>query len=287
MLIRRVIVAPLTMTALLAVGGCVIGDVDRAGDDAGIHPTSATTDARPSADASRGDGRPPADEKTPAVLDGAVIWIDPGHAGIAPPADLLVTDGRGGMKPCNTSGTSADDGWPEHTFNWELGQRLTRMLQERGARVKLSRANDDARADCIDERARRENASDADVVVSLHADGASEGARGFHVSAISSPLPENDVEGSTRLAEALRDAMVDAGFTPSNYLGSEGLNPRSDLTGLNLSTKPKALLEFGNMRDSADIAILRSPEGQERLAAAVVEGIARYLDAAKGEAGRT
>lgn len=211
------------------------------------------------------------------VFAGKTIYLDPGHAGTPPPQELLVTDGRGGQKPCNTSGTSSNDGFPEHTFNWLMAQEIRHILERRGATVLLTRTDDVGRADCIDARAEKENASGADAVISLHADGASEGNRGFHVSAITSPLPGNDVEGSTGLAESLRDAFLAAGFAPSNYLGVDGLNPRADLTGLNLSTRPKALVEYGNMRDSADLALLASAEGRRRLAEATVAGLEAFL----------
>ncbi|WP_448852444.1 N-acetylmuramoyl-L-alanine amidase [Corynebacterium sp. 335C] len=294
-------VAALALAAALPLGACTIGDssgtaVDRAGDrPAAGREDSGSDGAAPD---ERGDGSLPAGAKDPAAeassrtaatsarepspgdlgaLRGAVIALDPGHAGTAPPADQMVTDGRGGMKQCNTTGTASNAGWPEHTFNWVLAQRIKKKLEAAGATVLLSRADDTGRAACIDERTETENASDADVVVSIHADGNGEGARGFHVSAIADPLPGNLAEESSRLAADLRDAMVAQGFQTSNYLGVDGLNPRSDLTGLNLSTKPKALMEFGNMRDSQDIALLESEDGQERMAQAMVEGINDYL----------
>lgn len=210
-------------------------------------------------------------------LDGTTIALDPGHAGTPPPASDMVTDGRGGLKPCNTSGTAATDGWPEHTFNWLITEQIASILEENGATVLLSRTDDSGRAACIDERAFVENDSAADAVLSLHADGNNEGNRGFHLSAIADPLPENDAEGSAELAESLQAALISAGFTPSNYLGTEGLYPRSDLTGLNLSTKPKVLVEFGNMQDSTDIALLSSEDGREQLATAIAAGLANFL----------
>lgn len=210
-------------------------------------------------------------------LQGTTISLDPGHAGTPPPVSDMVTDGRGGLKPCNTSGTAASDGWPEHTFNWLITGQIASILEENGATVLLSREDDSERAACIDERAYIENDSDADAVLSLHADGNTEGNRGFHLSAISDPLPENDADGSTKLAESLQSAMLSAGFEPSNYLGVDGLYPRSDLTGLNLSTKPKVLVEFGNMQDSTDFALLSSEEDRERLAEAIAAGLANFL----------
>lgn len=223
-----------------------------------------------------GDRGPGGDGAVPGrPLSGRVIYLDPGHAGALPDPMPQVTDGRGGTKPCQVSGTAANDGWPEHTFNWLMAGEIRSRLEALGATVLLSRDDDESIADCIDERARKENASDADLVVSLHADGSSEGNRGFHVIAVADPLPGNDADGSLALARSLRDSLVAAGFAPSNYLGKDGIDLRSDLTGLNLSEKPKALIEFGNMRDSSDIALMHSDDGRARMADAVVAGISR------------
>lgn len=205
------------------------------------------------------------------------MYLDPGHAGTAPPAELTADDGRGGTKPCNAPGTASDAGWPEHTFTWEISQQLRTILEDAGVTVLLSRADDVHRADCIDERTYKENASAADVVVSLHADVSGPGNTGFHISAVTDPLPHNLAGESSRLASTVRDAMVSAGLPVSNYLGTDGLNPRADLTGLNLSTKPKILIEFGNMRNADDLAALRSREGRRQRARAVAEGLASYL----------
>ncbi len=205
------------------------------------------------------------------------MYLDPGHAGTAPPAELTADDGRGGTKPCNAPGTASDDGWPEHTFTWEISQQLRTILEDAGVTVLLSRADDVHPADCIDERTYKENASAADVVVSLHADVSGPGNTGFHISAVTDPLPHNLAGESSRLASTVRDAMVSAGLPVSNYLGTDGLNPRADLSGLNLSTKPKILIEFGNMRNADDLAALRSREGRRQRARAVAEGLASYL----------
>ncbi|WP_417287978.1 N-acetylmuramoyl-L-alanine amidase [Corynebacterium variabile] len=211
------------------------------------------------------------------ALAGRTVYLDPGHAGTAPPAKLTADDGRGGTKPCNAPGTASADGWPEHTFTWEISQQLRTILEDAGATVLLSRADDVHRADCIDARTYKENASAADVVVSLHADVSGPGNTGFHISAVTDPLPHNLADQSSLLASTVRDAMVSAGLPVSNYLGTDGLNPRADLSGLNLSTKPKILIEFGNMRDADDLAALRSQEGRRQRARAVAEGLASYL----------
>jgi N-acetylmuramoyl-L-alanine amidase len=79
------------------------------------------------------------------------------------------------------------------------------------------------------------------------------------------------------LAADLRDGLVAAGFPRSTYIGRDGLSPRPDLAGLNLATRPTALVECANMRNPAEAAVVSSAAGRDRYAAAIAEGILRFL----------
>ena len=68
-----------------------------------------------------------------------------------------------------------------------------------------------------------------------------------------------------------------AGMPVSTYDGVNGVQPRSDLAGLNLTTVPKILIECGNMRNVTDAALLSSSGFQQRAAAALDTAIVRYL----------
>ncbi|WP_233434507.1 N-acetylmuramoyl-L-alanine amidase [Nocardia yamanashiensis] len=212
-------------------------------------------------------------------IAGRTIVLDPGHngGGAAHPEVInsQVSDGRGGTKACNTTGTAANDGYTEHEFNWDVAQRVRDLLTARGYQVIMSR--DSGAGPCVDERGTLGNRTGAAAVVSIHADGAPAGAHGFHVAHSSPPLNQAQGEPSQRLATALRDSLVRSGFQTSTYIGSDGLNPRSDLAGLNHSDRPTALVECGNMRDPGDIAVLESADGRARLAEAIAGAVAGYV----------
>jgi N-acetylmuramoyl-L-alanine amidase len=114
-------------------------------------------------------------------------------------------------------------------------------------------------------------------VVSIHADGAAPSGHGFHVAYSDPPL--NDVQRGPAhtLAADLRDGLVHGGFTPSTYIGRDGLSPRVDLAGLNLATRPTALVECANMRNPQEAALVSSAAGRDRYAAAIADGILRFL----------
>jgi N-acetylmuramoyl-L-alanine amidase len=73
--------------------------------------------------------------------------------------------------------------------------------------------------------------------------------------------------------------MRAAGFHDADYIGHDGLSPRSDLAGLNLATRPAALVECANMRDPAEAALVSSEAGRARYATAIARGVLAYLDA--------
>ena len=79
------------------------------------------------------------------------------------------------------------------------------------------------------------------------------------------------------LGTALRDALRAAGFHDSTYLGEQGISLRPDLAGLNLATRPAALVECANMRNPAEAAVVSSADGRQRYAAALAAGILAYL----------
>ena len=78
----------------------------------------------------------------------------------------------------------------------------------------LSRPDDISVGSCVDARAEAANSSGADVVVSIHADGAAAGAEGFHVCYSAPPLNAVCRPGpSVTFAETMRDSLVTAGLT--------------------------------------------------------------------------
>lgn len=218
---------------------------------------------------------------TPASAAGAapVVLLDPGHNGGNADAPERITrrvpDGRGGRKPCNTTGTATDAGYPEHAFAWDLAQRVRARLERSGVRVVLTRGDDRGVGPCVDARGAAGARTGAQAAVSLHADGAAPSARGFHV--VHADPPVRGGERSVRLATALRDALRDARFPPARHAGSAGLDARDDLAGLNHSTVPTALVEAANMRHPEDARLVSTPAGRDRYADAVAAGVLAFL----------
>jgi N-acetylmuramoyl-L-alanine amidase len=219
----------------------------------------------------------------PANIAGMVVFLDPGHNG-ANDASISrqVPTGRGGTKDCQASGTSTDNGFAEHTFNWDTVLRIRAELTALGVRTAMSRGDDTGVGPCVDERAAMANALKPDAIVSIHADGGPPSGRGFHVNYSAPPLNDAQAGPSVQFAQIMRDQLVGSGIPAANYIGSNGLYPRADLSGLNLAQYPSILVELGNMKNPADSALMVSPDGQQKYADAVVRGIAGYLGVKSG-----
>jgi N-acetylmuramoyl-L-alanine amidase len=214
----------------------------------------------------------------PANIAGKIVFLDPGHNGSNDASiSRQVPTGRGGTKDCQASGTSTEDGYPEHTFAWETTLRIRQALSALGVRTAMSRGDDTGLGPCVDERAAMANSLKPNAVVSIHADGGPPTGRGFHVLYSSPPLNDAQTGPSPRFAAIMRDQLQAAGFVPSTYIGTSGLNPRADIAGLNLAQFPSILVELGNMKNPVDSALMKTPEGRQKYADAVVRGIAGFL----------
>lgn len=213
-------------------------------------------------------------------LAGKVVTIDPGHNGgnASHPDEInkLVPMGGGKTKACDTTGTETNDGkLTEFAFALDVALRLRTILQSQGAKVVMTRTTSLGVGPCIDERARIGNAAHSDAAISIHGDGGPPSGRGFHVirpkgvSGQSKPL----LAASDLLGRRVRTALRAKGYRPATYIGIAGLDLRDDLGGLNLSKVPKVLVEMGNMRNSADATLMKSPAQRQRMAVALATAL--------------
>jgi N-acetylmuramoyl-L-alanine amidase len=227
----------------------------------------------------------PSPTSTPQPLAGQVIALDPGHNGAnwSHPAIInRLVNVISEWKPCDTAGAQTDAGYAEHAFTFDVAMRLDRLLRAEGATVVLTRHNDHGVGPCVTQRAAIGNRAHADAAISIHADGGPPTGTGFEVIAPGrlAGAPDGPVIGrSGRLAVDIRNAYHRMTREPySDYVGERGLDVRTDLGGLNLSTVPKVFIECGNMRNSADAARLTSPRFRERIALALAAGFTAFLN---------
>jgi N-acetylmuramoyl-L-alanine amidase len=218
-------------------------------------------------------------------LSGKLILLDPGHQlGNSNPRfrkQMAQTRFNGTIvKGCNTTGTATNAGFPEATFNWRVANRLKARLEQAGARVEMTRSVNsyDAWGPCVWDRAKLANRLDADIMLSIHADGAPSSGRGFFLLApgLVKGWTEDVVKPGRRLANAMIAGMTQAGATPSNYVSGQ-LMVSKDTTGLNFSDVPTVTVELGNMRNAEEARRMSSKAGQRQYADWLYSGIERYF----------
>jgi N-acetylmuramoyl-L-alanine amidase len=257
--------------------GCGAGTRSASAGTAGAAaPPAAITDTADTVTA-------PAAAAAPLPLAGRVITLDPGHNGgnftHENVISRLVNDGNG-VKECDTTGTAAPDGYRETDFNWSVAQRLRALLDAAGAHVVMTRHSNTGVGPCITERAAIGNRARSDAAISIHADGGPPGGSGFAIlvpAPIASRANQAIIAPSLRLAVRLRTALLRAELHPSSYDGVDGLAPRSDLGGLNLSRVPKVFVEVANMQNAADEAPMERASYRERVARAMLAALESYL----------
>lgn len=283
---RRSLVFSLICAVLVLPGltGCDTNPPDESAGSTPSEGTSNSTDTVPSTDSESSTGSeasPDADGQKipttePAVdLSGRTVAIDPGHNGgnASHPSEIAspVPGGRGGTKACNTTGTATSTDYPEADFNWAVAQQLKQELKDAGAKVVMSRDDNDGVGPCVDERGTF--ADDADLMVSIHANGTETAStKGFHVI-VAKPGSSDAVEDdSNRLADSMSEAMSGP-FTPNSAYGKDAISRRPDLAGLNNASVPAVIVECGEMRNADEAKTMESKSGQKKYANALLQGI--------------
>ena len=247
---------------------------DAAASPAALRASPGTSSATPR------PSRPPSAPAKP--LAGITVGIDPGHNGLngTDPSFInhLIWNGRE-SETCDTTGTQTAGGYTEARFNFNVARYLRAALLADGARVVMTRPNNHGVGPCVDRRAQILNHSGARVAIDIHADGGPPGGRGFTVLEPVADGPNDHViRSSERFGRDVRAALLAHTSMPvSDYYGSNGIQFRNDLAGLNLTTVPKVLIESGNMVNATDAALLTSPRFQRQLAAALLAAILAFL----------
>lgn len=187
----------------------------------------------------------PAAELKP--LSGRLIVVDPGHGGEDRgvcyfPQDLI-----------------------EKEINLDVARRVAARLEAEGARVILTREEDAYVS--LDERAARANEAGADLFLSVHTNRIPGHPECYGAQTFYHPSSE---EGK-RLAGLVQEELLK--IDPENY--------RSALPGdyrvLRLSQMPGVIVEIGFMTNARDRGLIATGAYRDRVAGAVVRGVARYF----------
>ncbi|MFE6056140.1 N-acetylmuramoyl-L-alanine amidase [Kitasatospora sp. NPDC056446] len=251
-------------------------------------PTPAPTPSAPPETPAPPASAPASAPAAPATtgLAGRTVVLDPGHnpGNSAHTAEInRQVDIGNARKECDTTGTETNAGYTEADYTLDVSRRARAILVARGATVVLVQDGDRPWGPCIDERARTGTEAHADAAVSVHGDGGPAGGSGFHVIMPAKVVAGKAdtsaiVEPSHRLGLLLRDRFHAATGEPyADYIANQGLDTRSDLGGLNLSTVPKVFIECGNMRNSTDAKRMTDPQWRQQAAQGIADALTAFL----------
>lgn len=180
-----------------------------------------------------------------SILAGKTIVIDPGHGGSDP-------------------GTIGHGGTFEKDVIMAIAQQVVRLLRDAGATVLMTR-EDDVRIDLY-VRAEMANRAGADVFVSIHLNAFTNPELAgtetyYHPSS----------QAGYRLALALHQALIAELGRPNRGIRS------ADFVVLRETAMPAALLEILYLSNPEEEKLINDPAVQQRVAKAIVEGLANYF----------
>jgi N-acetylmuramoyl-L-alanine amidase len=208
-------------------------------------------------------------------LAGRVVCIDPGHQGKGDPAEEAVGPGSAEMKAKMAAGaTGVASKVPEYKLTLAVGLKVKAELEKLGATVVMTRETNDVNIS-NKERAELANKKGAELVVRIHADGASDGK----VKGVSVLVPgkaglkdEAVVAKSRKAGEVILQA-----YAAATGAASRGVVERNDMTGFNWSTVPVVLIELGFMSNAEEDQLMETEAYQGKMAEGIVKGVVGYL----------
>jgi N-acetylmuramoyl-L-alanine amidase len=265
---------------VLAVFGLMVAGCSSSTSTAPAMPATTTTTTSTASSTTSKPEPEPEPKKLP--LAGEIVGIDPGHNG-RNYTDLsylnhLIWNGRED-ESCDTTGTETDAGYTEAQFNWNVARYLQSDLKVEGAKVVLTRHSNHGIGPCVNTRSEIINRARANVAIDIHADGGPADGRGVAVLLPVADGPNDHViAASKRFGRVLLSRYrALTGMPDSTYDGVDGVEPRDNLAGLNLTKVPKVLIECGNMRNTTDAALLVKPAFQRLTARAFAQAITEFL----------
>lgn len=211
----------------------------------------------------------------PAGSTGDIICIDPGHQSRGNNGKEPEGPGSQTMKTKVAGGTGGVvSGVPEYQLTLTIGMMLKTELQNRGYTVVMTRESNDVDIS-NKERADIATAAGAAATIRIHADGvdsASASGASVLVPGSSNPYIPELAGSSSQLGSCIINSYCAAtGMKNRGVVGSD------NMTGINWSTNPVALLELGFMTNPTDDANMQDDTYQQLMVRGIADGIDAYF----------
>lgn len=194
-----------------------------------------------------------------AVAQGPLVVIDPGHGGVDPGA-------------VNEAG-----GVLEKTVNIEISRRLARILESQGLRVRMTRQDDSLRPHPgnrghvrrdlgLDERVALANRLEADLFISVHANGFwDRRCAGVEIFYCPGSTESRRLAGHFHKAVSADHTSPPCKVRPCGYFV------------LRQTAMPAVVVEVGYISNPREARLLSQPAYQERLAQTFARAVNSYF----------
>ncbi len=190
------------------------------------------------------------------------VILDPGHGGEDPGAEGIL------------------DGYSESDYTMEQAEICSLVLRRRGWEVVWTRTDDINVSESAS--ARLANAEEADVYISLHANGAGPTAHGYEVLYWHSSTRGADLADTIVkiLAEYVGTGMRNRGIHPRYPRSEKGHSPHEyrGATVLGKTNMPAVIVEAGFISNYHDATALQSLAYQVLLAQAIADAIEEVIE---------
>ncbi len=217
-------------------------------------------------------------EKAASQEEKIIIAIDASHQ--AKGADLeekepIGPDAEETAKGFSTGISGTVSGLTEAELNLSVAKELKKQLENRGYEVYMTR--DSEESDLSEaERAKEVNASGAQILISLHANGGEDSTEnGVSVMAPSydNPYWKNE---NIKKGNALADIILQS-YCEETGLDKKGLYNVDNQILLNWSEVPAMILEMGFMSNDSDDTYMAKEENQQKMAEGIADGVDLYF----------
>ncbi len=218
-------------------------------------------------------------EKAESQTEKIMVAIDASHQGTE--ADLTEEEpvGPGSetmIKGFSEGASGTATGLEENELNLEVATKLKDILEERGYEVFMTREDADTQLSEV-ERAELVNASDAQILISLHAnDGEDSSERGASVQAPSYENPYIKDTDIVKKSNALADIVLQS-YCDQTGLTEKGLYNVDSRAQINWSKIPVIVLEMGFMSNTEDDTYMAEDTNQQKMAEGIADGIDLYF----------
>lgn len=211
---------------------------------------------------------------TPVKPNGFVVVIDAGHQGHGDNTPEPIGPGSSITKPAVASGTSGVvTRVHESVVNLQVALRLQKALKALGFHVIMIRTSENVDI-ANSQRAKIANAAHAGLFIRLHCDGV---AGHPNTAGLLTLVPaKNQWTGPIVSPSARAGRDIHAATLAATGATNRGITPRSDMSGFNWATVPSVIVEMGVMTNAAEDRRLSTAAYQDRLAAGMAAGIARF-----------